>query len=59
MHYRRLNNKDWTMIEERIEKKLSSWKGNYLSVCGRLELKRSMDQEGRDELGLFQNLNAI
>jgi hypothetical protein len=24
MHYRRLNNKDWAMIEERIEKKLSS-----------------------------------
>jgi hypothetical protein len=24
IHYRRLNNKDWAMIEERIEKKLSS-----------------------------------
>jgi hypothetical protein len=24
MHYRRLNNKDWAMIEEHIEKKLSS-----------------------------------
>jgi predicted component of type VI protein secretion system len=32
MHYRKLNNKDWKMIEERIEKKLSSWKGKYLSV---------------------------
>jgi hypothetical protein len=26
MHHGRLNNKDWPMIEERIEKKLSSWK---------------------------------
>jgi hypothetical protein len=38
MHYRILNNKDWEMIEERIEKKLSSWKGKYLSVEGRLVL---------------------
>jgi hypothetical protein len=38
MHYRRLNNKEWAMIEERIEKKLSSWKGKYLSVGGRLVL---------------------
>jgi hypothetical protein len=34
IHYRRLNNKDWAMIEERIEKKLSSWKGKYLSIGG-------------------------
>jgi hypothetical protein len=27
MHYRKLYNSDWKMIEERIEKKLSSWKG--------------------------------
>jgi magnesium-transporting ATPase (P-type) len=26
------------MIEERIEKRLSSWKGKYLSVGGRLVL---------------------
>jgi hypothetical protein len=38
MHYRKLNNKDWEMIEERIEKKLSSWKGKYLSVGGHLLL---------------------
>jgi hypothetical protein len=38
MHYRKLNNKDWEMIEERIEKKLSSWKEKYLSVGGRLVL---------------------
>jgi hypothetical protein len=42
MHYRRLNNKDWAMIEERIEKKLSSWKGKYLSVGGRLVLINSV-----------------
>jgi hypothetical protein len=38
MHYRKLNNKDWGMIEERIEKKLTSWKGKYLLVGGRLVL---------------------
>jgi hypothetical protein len=30
------------MIEERIEKKLSSWKGKYLSVGGRLVLINSV-----------------
>jgi hypothetical protein len=38
MHHRKLNNKDWKMIEERIEKRLSNWKGKYLSVGGRLVL---------------------
>jgi hypothetical protein len=42
MHYRRLNNKDWATIEERIEKKLSSWKGKYLSVGDRLVLINSV-----------------
>jgi hypothetical protein len=41
MHYRKLSNKDWK-IEERIEKKLSSWKGKYLSVGGRLVLINSV-----------------
>jgi hypothetical protein len=30
------------LIEERIEKKLSSWKGKYLSVGGRLILINSV-----------------
>jgi hypothetical protein len=38
MHYGKLNNSDWKMIEEQIEKKLSIWKGKYLSVGGRLVL---------------------
>jgi hypothetical protein len=42
MHYRKLRNKDWEKIEERIEKKLSSWKGKYLSVGGRLVLINSV-----------------
>jgi hypothetical protein len=42
MHYKRLNNKDWAMIEERIEKKLISWKEKYLSVGGRLVLINSV-----------------
>jgi hypothetical protein len=36
MHYRKLSNKDWKLVEERIEKRLSSWKGKYLLVGGRL-----------------------
>jgi hypothetical protein len=42
MHFRRLSNKDWEIIEERNEKKLSSWKGKYLSVGGRLVLINSV-----------------
>jgi hypothetical protein len=42
MHYRKLYNSDWKMIEERIEKKLSSSKGKYLSVGGRLVLINSV-----------------
>jgi hypothetical protein len=42
MHHRRLNNKDLAMIEERIEKKLSSSKGKYLSMGGRLVLINSV-----------------
>jgi ribosomal protein L21E len=42
MHYRKLSNKDWEIIEERIEKKLSSWKGKYISVGGRLVLINSV-----------------
>jgi hypothetical protein len=42
MHYRKLYNSDWKMIEERIEKKLSSWKGKYLSMGGQLVLINSV-----------------
>jgi hypothetical protein len=38
MYYRKLSNKDWEQIEERIEKKLSSCKEKYLSVEDRLVL---------------------
>jgi hypothetical protein len=38
MHVRKLSDEDWKMVEERIEKRLSSWKGKYLSVGGRLVL---------------------
>jgi uncharacterized protein involved in cysteine biosynthesis len=38
MHYRKLYNSEWKMIEERIEKRLCSWKGKFLSVGGRLVL---------------------
>ena len=42
MNYRKISNKDWSLIEERFQKKLSSWKGKMLSVGGRLVLINSV-----------------
>jgi hypothetical protein len=42
MHTRKLCNKDWQSIENRIENKLSGWKGKLLSVGGRLVLIKSV-----------------
>ena len=42
IHTRKLSNKDWQTIENRIEKKLSGWKGKLLSVGGRLVLINSV-----------------
>lgn len=42
MHFRKLNNHNWEVIEEIIEKKLSSWKGKHMSVGGRLVLVDSI-----------------
>ncbi|WVZ54040.1 hypothetical protein U9M48_004908 [Paspalum notatum var. saurae] len=42
MHFRKLNNKDWKSIEDRIERKLSNWKGKMLSYGGRLVLLNSV-----------------
>ncbi|WVZ57553.1 LOW QUALITY PROTEIN: hypothetical protein U9M48_007925 [Paspalum notatum var. saurae] len=42
MHFRKLSNKDWKMIEERIERKLSNRKGKMLSFGGRLVLLNSI-----------------
>ena len=42
MHFRKLRNKDWRIVEERFERKLSSWKGKLLSVGGRLVLINSV-----------------
>jgi hypothetical protein len=42
MHHKRLSNKHWSMIEEKFQKKLASWKGNLLSVGGRLVLINSV-----------------
>jgi hypothetical protein len=36
MNTRKLSNKDWQLIENRIKKKLSGWKGQLISVGGRL-----------------------
>jgi hypothetical protein len=42
MNTKKLNNMDWQMIENRIEKRLSGWKGKMLSVGGRLVLINSV-----------------
>lgn len=42
MHHKRISNKDWQAIEDRFQKKLSSWKGKHLSVGGRLVLINSV-----------------
>lgn len=42
MHYRKLRKADWNKVLERIEKKLSSWKGKHLSTGGRLVLINSV-----------------
>jgi hypothetical protein len=41
MHYRKLSMVDWKIIENKFEKKLSSRKGKYMSVGGRLVLINS------------------
>lgn len=41
MHCRKLSNSDWKPTEEKVENKLSSWKGRFLSLGGRLVLLNS------------------
>jgi hypothetical protein len=38
----RLSNREWRTVEERFQKKLSSWKGKLLSSGGRLVLVNSV-----------------
>ena len=42
IHYRKLLNKEWKMIEDRFEKKLASWAGKLLSYGDRLVLINSV-----------------
>jgi hypothetical protein len=42
MHYQKLSNSDWKIIETKFEKKLSGWKGKLLSIGGRLVLINSV-----------------
>jgi hypothetical protein len=42
MSPRRLSNREWRAVEERFQKKLSSWKGKLLSSGGRLVLVNSV-----------------
>jgi hypothetical protein len=42
IHFRKLKNRDWAKVEERFEKRLSSWKGKHLSIRGHLTLIKSV-----------------
>jgi hypothetical protein len=42
IHYRRLTIAEWKCVEERLQKRLSSWKGKLLSLGGRLILINSV-----------------
>jgi hypothetical protein len=42
IHYQRLTLAEWKLIEERLQKRLSSWKGKLLSLGGRLILINSV-----------------
>ena len=42
LHFKRISNKDWKVIEDRFERKLSTWKGKMLSYGGRLTLINSV-----------------
>ena len=42
IHFRRLSNNDWLKVQERFEKRLSSWKEKNLSAGGRLTLINSV-----------------
>jgi hypothetical protein len=42
VHFRKLKNKDWKLIKDRIKKKLSKWKSIMLPYGGRLVLLNSV-----------------
>ena len=42
IHFRRLTIAQWKNVEERLQKRLSSWKGKLLSLGGRLVLINSV-----------------
>jgi hypothetical protein len=42
IHFKELRNSYWKQVEERYEKRLSSWKGKHLSIGGRLTLVNSV-----------------
>jgi hypothetical protein len=42
IYYRRLTIAEWKSVEERLQKRLSSWKGKLLSLGGRLVLINSV-----------------
>ena len=42
IHYRRLTNAEWKEVEERLQKRLGSWKGKLLTVGSRLVLINSV-----------------
>jgi len=42
LHHKRISNKDWKVIEDGFERRLSTWKSKLLSYGGRLTLINSV-----------------
>ena len=42
MNHKKLNNKDWKVVEDRFQEKMSNWKGKLLYYGGRLVLINSV-----------------
>jgi hypothetical protein len=60
IHYKILQNSDWKVVEDKMESKLHTWKGNLLSYGGRLILLRSsLSNVPLYMLSLFEKLKGI
>jgi len=59
MHVKKLRNRDWKLIEDRIEKRLGNWKGKLLSYGGRLvELNSILSSLPTFMLSFFRSQEA-
>ena len=59
MHFRKLSNKDWKVVEERFEEKLSGWKSKLLTVGGRLVLINVLSSLPMFMMSFFEVLKGV